>query len=506
MNWQEFEAQKRADAEQHTAPLDTEALWKAIEQRRKRRRRGWVWLWPALLAAGLSLAWGGYRMAYPTPNASATSGYFLKKNADATSSQPIASMPSASTTSGYFLEKNAAATSGQPAASMPNAGAASGYFLEKNAAATSGQPAASMPSAGAASGYFLKKNAAATSGQPAASMPSANATSGYFLKKNAAATSGQPIASMPSASTTSGYFLEKNAAATSGQPIASMPSASATSGYFLKKNADFERLDYCCQQVASQAHTPRIDSVIPQKTTESSDFEQKKDKKRAAAQLGAEFGYDRWATLRTNDQADPYRRQFEQDAEVLSATLRWRQPLARRWVLSAGVEYQQWRRTVRWDTTYVGPQERFAINRYPNGDIDTVWLGYASLYEATRRVQLGNELHVIGLPLELQRVFEWGRVRVAPSVGVVPQWCLRANGYTVGNAPNPLWRYDRWYQNRLGLSATVSCVVELSLWRQWSVALSPTFRTDLLRRTAPEADTERFRQAGLRLGLMWQLR
>ncbi|MCC6461044.1 MAG: hypothetical protein IT260_11275 [Saprospiraceae bacterium] len=447
MKWSELEQdmQRRADA--HELPVDTDALWNRIREKRRRRGLFW-WLASAVLLTGLLvLLFGRSGKNFPTAGEQTPLPAAARQ-----APEPLGATPKAQPRETLL------------APSLPD--------LPPNTPAS--PPAVlHLPKAPA-----LRPQAAVR----AAESHSAPSAEWDFGKQPAERAPLSPAASVP----------HPESPALSVEPAGEWGHAA---------------LGALQAPVLSLLHSSRFPLPVPLPLRpvnrspvggEGPPPDLKTQKNRPA--LGLQAGYFCWQAR----QAPADTLSWHKPLETVSGGLFVHVPLGRQWAVQAGISYARSTRLLFWESRWKDVQPKAVPQYFANGMVDTSYVPVA--VELRRQVRQYHHWTQVSIPLRLHYQFAAGKGQLAPHLGLQASrlWAVGMVMDTSQHLNAGLFaaRYPQKYmvQALAGLDWT------LPLSTHWSIALGIQAQADLKPRNSPLLpEQERFWQYGLQLGLLRRL-
>ena len=476
MNWQEFEDRLACEADAHPMPVDTDALWAKIREKRRRRWLPFFWLLGAGLLIGGGLLVRAY-IAWQTPAHSGKTPAETHKTTTNASRQPAAS-------DGKSGSSEYAPAVGQinlESKSFPNA-----------------HPA--LHTASPKAGPSLYPSLATVSNPPQDTvLPSTQArqtvkvNSERQLKRpgsiDGRGTSQTTLDTLPAP-------VQKNM--DSSQSVQAQPSAAALAFRFSLSGSP--------QPVALpflvHPFLPLIPPLPEHPTPLAIPPAAPAVKKANPLYVGLQTGLATWR-LRTDSL--PTHRQGEKTLAALQIGLQAQLPLGQHWSLRTGVQYTQYQSVFRWTKTWTVSDSAMPVpilNYYVNGDIDTTY--GAGVYYYAREVQHYNRLQSIAVPLDLHYRLALGTWSLKPFAGVQLQVWQRADGVILKDEAPDNQAYRAIYRPVLNLGLHFGLSLEAPLGPKTRVFVEPAGLMDVIRRTGDEYPAERFQQWGVHVGVLRQ--
>lgn len=216
--------------------------------------------------------------------------------------------------------------------------------------------------------------------------------------------------------------------------------------------------------------------------------------------LGLQAGYFRWQAR----QAPADTLSWHKPLETVSVGLCLHVPLGRQWAVQTGISYARSTRLLFWESRWKDVQPIAVPQYFANGMVDTSYVPLA--VELRRQVRQYHRWTHISIPLRLHYQFAAGKGQLAPHLGLQASrlWAVGMLMDTSQHLNAGLFaaRYPQKYmvQALTGLDWT------LPLSTHWSIALGVQAQADLKPRNSPLLpEQERFWQYGLQLGLWRRL-
>ena len=464
MNWPEFENEMKHTVNAHETPIDSDALWEKI--REKRRRRALIWLWSAALAVVCSgLLWhqvgnrGLLQHEQSTENPPAHTPVRtlepeikLKGNTTQQTPAPVATHFSPSTINGTI-----STTSDQK----------SRRFKENiNLESPANEPT-HLP---------IPPHIQTNTQTP---LP-------QLEIKEAITTAGAPD--------TLTQFAQTPPAA----PTVPIVVKTDTLAVFVDKTVS------CLPVPLRLLPVPEKTLQLPEKQPNFATIPDANPKKIHSyhPSIGFVAGYYRWNSVGT---AIPALDSMSRGLETVQGTFQLSLPISSKWTLMTGISYAKTSSLLTWVRTWEAWQPKIIKKYYGNGtisnDLDS------ALYGIRREIRHYNYWRQIGIPLGLQYRFKVAKVYLAPMAGLQFNFLLPAKG-VANNAEYDLDPavFSAAYQRKWLLQAQAGVEFGWPFGKNWTAVVGPHLQFDCTPRTTKDAQSsERFLQYGIQFGVRYNL-
>lgn len=464
MNWQEFEDRLGAEAQDHQRPVDTDALWEKIREKKRRRWLPFFWLAGGVMLIGSGLlliahykGWTAWPEGADTPIqqdtaiARSPSGVF-KANADQAVHTPTTTDQSILTSEQFENTNQSSVRSANwlKSASSIHPSSLPIWQADNLDAENAVTPVIKQLTNEFSNVDSLLKNILLTD-----------------LKKD------HPSNDVP----------RLNNPLSAGLLILGSTQPQALPGLF----------------------NPFIALIIPLPTTAklvTINPPLLPAKKSNPVYFGVQAGYYLWQIkqhLAGNNNAYPHN--GETILAAVQTGLQAQIPLGSDWSVRTSLQYTQYRSVFRWSKVWtVVDTLTPVLNYYVNGNIDTTFRKRIRQYQRT--VQHYNALHSIAMPLDLQYRIAIGKYSLKPSAGLQVQVWQRGNGVVLNDLePDPTF-YRSIYRRTFNLGLRFGLSLEAPLGPKARLFLEPAGLLDLISRTQKEYPAERFQQWGINIGVL----
>ncbi len=479
MNWQEFEDRLKTESQTHQTPVDTDALWDSI--REKKRRRLPVFWW--LTGLGVLLIAGWLAMSYFSGNNSS----HLKETVTFIQPDTIANIEN--------LSANKTSHANSNYSSNTNAFKKSTSKFQNQSNQLSTKP------------EVFSANVSAINSNNINKFSLKNSTKKLFANKQLFRAKGNAIpfnvtetVKTGIATTTSKEIAAKDT--TNYNQDSTVESGSNT--LFFTNNSSISEVISTNLILPSLPILPAnfLPLILPLPDNPLSPLllptaEIKLNKNQNRVYIGLQAGYFAWkihqdtgATLRTGE-------------KLIASTqigLQVQLPIGQSWSLRTGVQYTQFSSVFRWTRKWEDTRDIPVPNYYVNGNIDSTFT--TALYRYERNVQHYNRLQSISIPLDIQYRIALKHWNLRPSAGAHLQVWQKADGVILeGNEPNTQ-TYADIYKRAFNLGLRLGIALEIPVGERTRLTLEPIGILDITRRTQDIYPAERFQQWGINLGVL----
>lgn len=478
MNWPEFEEHLKQLTDAHETPTDTEALWRNIQQKRRRRLLlFWLTGSGAVLSICSLFLW--YQQKHVKGmgvNPSIAQQAIVAPKIP--TRQDLAPIRQEQTTSDTATNSRAAIRSTPTKQKPPSPTTRSiKTSPKKTVIAYTGSAVRPIPDPGAV---------AARTGQfPTQAVRALPAAAGNPLDSNSAVTAKPSETPLESGMA---ELLQHPVLATVAQERAStvrgMSFLTALQPLLLAAEPPHPRLPVLTQSLPAENKS---------KTLPSAHY-------RPA--IGLSGGYYGWQpVLGKQPDSSLYLPVQTRSLETVQGSGLLRLPLSKKWALQTGLSYTRTTQVLHWERQWEDQRSRTVYSYYSNGAVDSTNTLVTVLLH--RQIQHYNHWTQIGIPLTFQYQAVFKKWCFAPQAGVLANWAFPAKGIVISQPNQPdADLFEARYRRRLQLQAQLGIEISYALGPNWQLSAGPRMQFDFTPRTAKnEVGTERFLQYGITVGL-----
>ena len=460
MNWPEFENEMKHTVDAHETPIDSDALWEKI--REKRRKRALIWFWSAALAVVCSgLLWHQVGNSGPLQHEQSTDN-------------PPAHTPVRTLEPEIKLQENTMQQTSEPVATHFNPSSINGAIsttLDQKSRPFKANIHLESPA-----------NEPAHLPIPPHIQTNIQTPPAQLEIKAAITTAGSPDA------------LTQFAQIPPAAPIVPIVVKTDTLAVFADKAMSWLPVplhllpipEKTLQLPEKQPNFATIPAVNPKKIHSYH------------PSIGFVAGYYRWNSVGT---AIPELDSMSRGLETVQGTFQLNLPISSKWTLMTGISYAKTSSLLTWVRTWEAWQPKIIKKYYGNGtisdDLDSV------LYSIRREIRHYNYWRQIGIPLGLKYRIPFGKGYLAPTAGVQFNFLLPAKG-VANNAEYNLDPavFNAAYQRKWLLQAQAGIEFGWQVGKNWTAVVGPHLQFDCTPRTTKDAQSsERFLQYGIQFGV-----
>lgn len=456
MNWPEFENEMRNQVAAHETPIDSDALWEKI--REKRRKRAFIWFW----SAGFVVVCGVLCWHY-AGNKQQLHNEHSFENAPVRNVEPVAALQQKSASSvpekipGDFnpapINSTSATTYDQK----------SSRFAEQLKTKSQAKKPVHLP------------------------IPQKNPTQ---------IQTPQPVSERKGGFTSAGLVDVSTPFLQDSLETLPLPLAVKTDTLAIYAEQALPWLPVSLYPLTIPEKALIYPEIQPIFTT----IPLEKSKKVHGYRPGIGFvgGYYRWNSVGT---AIPALDSMSRRLETIQGTFQFSLPISAKWTFLTGISYAKTTSLLTWVRTWEAWQPRIRNGYYGNGTV--ISNSDSALYNIRREIRHYNYWQQIGVPLGLQYRFPLGKGYLAPMASVQFNYLLPAKG-VANNADYNLDPavFRAAYQRKWLLQAQIGIEFGWQLGKNWTVVVGPHAQFDCTPRTTKNAaSSERFLQYGIQLGV-----
>jgi hypothetical protein len=529
MNWQDWENEHKKMVDGHETPVDTDALWAKLEQRKRRRRPFWMLWWPmgclALLLSVAALGWWWAVSSSQAPtrwikNTAQTDTHVSPTQKGTETSTSSAATSALSTATHPSLTKGGAATDETSIAASVGATPVSGISKSNSlniqpkttAPATNNSPVDVTSSAHTDKAFI--DNATAQNVQPKGGVDN-TPTTPIVIATNTENNSDKIEQSIEKSAESANATSQLTPAQILASPAAvsiyantnntaSIPTSPASVSDFtiasaLPPKPNLESAATLPPSAIAEPLPVVVDSLKQQPQPPANDVSELKKAEFPVFSVALLSGLQARFVQRDNT----YPHDGERNLESVSVGLNLGYALNERWHLSTGVHYQWHNSVYRWNNTvkYTRPQQ--IVNFPVDGDsFITEDSNVIEIVLLTQNVRHYNSVKHWTIPLEVGVSMPLSRRwSYQSSLGVALLLRQTAQGKMSSLEGRPdSTLFPLIYQRNFGVQLRTSVAFNWQLNRQWRLTVQPLLTFDASSRLTNA--NERWLSGGLQFGLV----
>lgn len=477
MNWPEFEEHLKQLTDAHETPTDTEALWRNIQQKRRRRLLlFWLTGSGAVLSVCGLLMWCQQKQVKGMDLLPAFAPQAIVAPI-AQARQGVAGIAPAQ--QGKIALDTTSSSAFQPTSSKQKPPTHStNTNPQKPVIADTGSSFGSFPDPGV--------EAARTSQFPTQAVRALPAADGSPLENNSA-TVIAPLIEIPA------------------EPGMAVPLQHPVLATVVLEEASTERemsllTDLVPLPLAAAPPYPRL--PLPIQPLPAGNKSKALPSAHYRPAIGLSGGYYGWQpVLDKQPDTSLYQPVQTRSLETVQGSGLLRLPLSKKWALQTGLSYTRSTQVLHWERQWEDQRSRPLYSYYSNGAVDSTNTLVMVLLH--RQIQHYNHWTQIGIPLAFQYQAVIQKWCFAPQAGLQANWAFPSKGIVINQDFQPdAALFEARYRRRLQLQAQMGLEISYALGPNWQLSAGPRLQFDLTPRTAATAaGTERFLQYGVMVGL-----